>query len=224
VLTVSVSVAAGVAAITSMAQGTRFARLDEHRVLLCLVCIAFIAVANLRGVRESGAIFAASTYGFVVCFMFMIGYGIVHYFAAGGAAAVPGAGELKVAEGYKVQSVTTFLILGAFSNGCAALTGIEAISNGVPAFKRPEARNASRTLVVMAALLTTMFLGTSVMAWLYQVHPHANETIISQFGRIIFTGPFAWFYSRTPRGSSGRSGSAGARASSWLCCSRPTAP
>src|SRR5215204_2536431 len=194
VLTVSVSIAAGVAAITSMVQGTRFAWLDEHKVMLCLICIAFIAIANLRGVRESGAIFAAPTYGFVVCFMFMIGYGLVHYYTSGGAAPVPGADELKVAAGYKLQPVTMFLILGAFSNGCAALTGIEAISNGVPAFKQPEARNAARTLVVMAALLTTMFLGTSVMAYLYGVHPHANETVISQFGRIIFTGPFAWFY------------------------------
>jgi amino acid transporter len=194
VLTVSVSVAAGVAAITSMVQGTRFSWLEEHRVLLCLVCIAFIAVANLRGVRESGAIFAAPTYGFVVCFMFMIGYGLVHYFTSGGAAPVPGPDELKVAEGYKLQPVTTFLILGAFSNGCAALTGIEAISNGVPAFKHPESRNASRTLVWMAALLTTMFLGTSAMAWLYGVHPHESETVISQFGRLIFTGPLAWVY------------------------------
>ena len=194
VLTVSVSIAAGVAAITSMAQGTRFAWLDEHKVLLCLIFIAFIALANLRGVRESGALFAAPTYAFIVCFLFMIGYGLFHYFTVGGEAAVPGGDELKVAEGYKFQPVTLFLILGAFSNGCAALTGIEAISNGVPAFKKPEARNASATLVVMAALLTTMFIGTSVMAYLYGVHPHENETVISQFGRIIFTGAFSWFY------------------------------
>jgi amino acid transporter len=194
VLTVSVSIAAGVAAITSMVQGTRFAWLDEHKVLLCLVFIAFIAVANLRGVRESGALFATPTYAFLVCFLFMIGYGFVHYFTVGAPAPVSEAEALKVAEGYKFQPVSLFLILGAFSNGCAALTGIEAISNGVPAFKQPEARNASRTLVVMAALLTTMFLGTSVMAWLYGVHPHESETVISQFGRIIFTGPLAWFY------------------------------
>ncbi|MDQ1558043.1 MAG: hypothetical protein QOD32_1103 [Pyrinomonadaceae bacterium] len=194
VLTVSVSIAAGVAAITSMVQGTRFAWLDSHKVALCLACIAFIAVANLRGVRESGALFAAPTYAFLVCFLFMIGYGIFHYFLYGGAATVPGGEELKIAEGYKFQPVTMFLLLGAFSNGCAALTGIEAISNGVPAFKQPEARNASATLVVMAVLLTTMFLGTSVMAYLYGVHPHASETVISQFGRIIFTGAFAWFY------------------------------
>ncbi|HEY0405945.1 MAG TPA: APC family permease, partial [Pyrinomonadaceae bacterium] len=194
VLTVSVSIAAGVAAITSMAQGTSFAWLDEHKVALCLICIAFIAIANLRGVRESGALFAAPTYAFLVCFLFMIGYGIFHYFTVGGVAPVPGGDELKIAEGYRAQPVTLFLILGAFSNGCAALTGIEAISNGVPAFKQPEARNASGTLVIMAALLTTMFLGTSVMAYLYGVHPHANETVISQFGRIIFTGAFSWFY------------------------------
>jgi amino acid transporter len=194
VLTVSVSIAAGVAAITSMAQGTRFAWLDNHKVALCLIFIAFIAIANLRGVRESGALFAAPTYAFLICFLFMIVYGLFHYLTVGGAAVVPGGDELKMAEGYKVQPVTMFLILGAFSNGCAALTGIEAISNGVPAFKTPEARNASTTLVVMAALLTTMFLGTSVMAYLYGVHPHANETVISQFGRIIFTGAFAWFY------------------------------
>lgn len=194
VLTVSVSIAAGVAAITSMAQGTRFSWLSDHKVLLCLICIAFIAIANLRGVRESGAIFAAPTYAFVICFLFMIGYGIIHYLTVGGAAPTPSSSELAVAEGYRFQPVTLFLILGAFSNGCAALTGIEAISNGVPAFKKPEARNASQTLVVMAALLTTMFLGTSVMAYLYGVHPKANETVISQFGRIIFTGAFGWFY------------------------------
>lgn len=194
VLTVSVSIAAGVAAITSMAQGTRFSWLDDHKVAMCLVFITFIALANLRGVRESGALFAAPTYAFLISFLFMIGYGLFYYYAHGGAAPVPGPEELKVAEGYRFQPLTVFLILGAFSNGCAALTGIEAISNGVPAFKRPEANNASATLVWMAALLTTMFLGTSLLAWLYQVHPHGSETVISQFGRIIFTGPLAWFY------------------------------
>src|SRR4030095_14260711 len=79
VLTVSVSIAAGVAAITSAAQGTRFAWLDDHTVFLCLILIAFIALANLRGVRESGAFFAGPTYAFLICFLFMIGYGLLHY-------------------------------------------------------------------------------------------------------------------------------------------------
>ena len=96
----------------------------------------------------------------------MIGYGLFSYYTYGGAAPVPGPEEIKTAEGYKFQPLTLFLLLGAFSNGCAALTGIEAISNGVPAFKKPEARNAATTLVIMAALLTTMFLGTSVLAYL----------------------------------------------------------
>ena len=194
VLTVSVSIAAGVAAVTSMIQGTRYAWLDEHKVLMCMVFIVFIAVVNLRGVRESGALFATPTYAFIICFLIMIGYGLFHYLVYGGAGPMPVGEELKVAEGYKLQPVTLLLILGAFSNGCAALTGIEAISNGVRAFKQPEARNASNTLVVMALLLTTMFLGTSAMAYLYGVHPNENETVISQFGRIMFTGAFGWFY------------------------------
>src|SRR5690348_12048097 len=193
VLTVSVSIAAGVAAITSAVQGTRYAGLSEHKVILCLIFIAFIAIANLRGVRESGALFATPTYVFLVSFLFMIGFGFFHYFTYGGAA-VPGPEELKVAEGYKLQPLTLFLLLGAFSNGCAALTGIEAISNGIQAFKKPEAQNAATTLIWMALLLTTMFLGTSVMAYLYHVHPKESETVISQFARIMFTGPLGWFY------------------------------
>lgn len=194
VLTVSVSIAAGTAAITSAAQESRFAWLIDHKVLLCLIFISLIAGANLRGVRESGALFAAPTYAFLFCFLFMIGFGLLHYFTHGGSARVPTTEELKLAEGYKIQPLHLFLILGAFSNGCAALTGIEAISNGVPAFKEPAARNAATTLMWMAALLTTMFLGTSVLAYLYGVHPHENETVISQFARIMFTGNFGWFY------------------------------
>jgi amino acid transporter len=189
-----VSIAAGVAAITSAVQGTSYAWLDDHKVILCLVFIAFIATANLRGVRESGALFATPTYVFVVSFLFMIAFGFFHYFTYGGAAAIPTQEELKTAEGYHLQPLTLFLLLGAFSNGCAALTGIEAISNGVQAFKKPEAKNAASTLIWMAILLTTMFLGTSVMAYLYHVHPKQSETVISQFARIMFTGPLGWFY------------------------------
>jgi len=90
VLTVAVSIAAGVAAITSMAQGTRYAWIDQHKVFLCLMFIGFIAIANLRGVRESGALFAAPTYAFLISFLFMIGYGLVSYYMYGGAAPIPG--------------------------------------------------------------------------------------------------------------------------------------
>lgn len=194
VLTVSVSIAAGVAAITSAAQGTSFAWLDGYKVWLCLFFILLIMLANLRGLKESGVAFAFPTYAFLFSFLAMIAYGLIHYLTVGGQVPIPTNEELKLAEGYQPQILSVFLILGAFSNGCAALTGIEAISNGVPAFKKPAANNAAITLVVMAALLTTMFIGTSVLAYLYGVHPHENETVISQFARLIFTGNFGWFY------------------------------
>ncbi|PYT00500.1 MAG: amino acid permease [Acidobacteria bacterium] len=194
VLTVSVSIAAGVAAITSAAQGTQLAWITDHKVLIGVSFIALIAIANLRGVKESGAFFAAPTYVFLVSFLFMIGYGLVYYLIYGGAVTPVLTEEVKLAEGYVPQALTVFLLLGAFSNGCSALTGVEAISNGVQAFEQPESRNASRTLVIMAVLLGTMFLGTSALAFLFGVHPHADETVISQFARHIFTGPMAWFY------------------------------
>src|SRR5438874_2112009 len=111
----------------------------------------------------------------------MLGYGIAHYALHPGVIAPPQ--DLKLAEGYHLQPLTWFLLLGAFSNGCVALTGTEAISNGIPAFKQPESKNAATTLAWMAALLATMFIGTSVMAYLYQVHPRENETVISPFAR-----------------------------------------
>jgi amino acid transporter len=194
ILTVSVSLAAGVAAITSAAQGTSFAWLDNHKVSLCLILIFLIAIANLRGVRESGALFAGPTYAFLVCFLLMIAYGLVYYYLHPGTVAPINDAHLKLAEGYHTQALTWFLLLGAFSNGCVALTGTEAISNGIPAFKPPEARNAATTLTVMAVLLAIMFIGTSALAYLYKVHPHDNETLISQFARIIFNGPLRPFY------------------------------
>ena len=157
-----------------------------------MVLIALIALANLRGVRESGALFAGPTYAFVICFLFIIGYGIVNYFLQ--PAVAPGPEDLKLAEGYHLQPLTWFLLLGAFSNGCVALTGTEAISNGIPAFKQPESKNAATTLGWMAALLATMFIGTSIMAYLYQVQPSQSETVISQFARTIFSGSMGWVY------------------------------
>ncbi|HKX82955.1 MAG TPA: APC family permease, partial [Pyrinomonadaceae bacterium] len=179
VLTVSVSVAAGVAAITSAAQGTSLAWIAEYKVAIAVSLIILICLANLRGVRESGGLFAVPTYAFLASFLFMIGYGLIYYATYGAPAVSSGNEEIKLAEGYLPQALTIFLLLGAFSNGCSALTGVEAISNGVQAFKHPESRNASRTLVAMAVLLGVMFLGTSTLAYLFGVHPHADETVIS---------------------------------------------
>src|SRR6266498_2961684 len=181
ILTVSVSISAGVAAITSAAQGTSFSWLDDHKVALCVAMILLIAIANLRGVRESGALFAGPTYAFLVCFLLMIAYGLIYYYLHPGTVVPVNDAHLKFAEGYHPGPLTWFLLLGAFSNG-------------IPAFKPPEARNAAITLTVMAVLLAIMFIGTSLLAYLYQVHPHDNETVISQFARVIFSGPFRWFY------------------------------
>ena len=194
VLTVSVSVAAGVEAITSAMVGTRFMGLHNHRVWLCLFFIAFITVANLRGVREAGSLFAAPSYAFIFSFLCLIGYGLVRYYLNPGIVPAPNDADLKIAEGYHGQPLNLLLLLGAFANGCAALTGIEAISNGVQAFKQPESKNAATTLSWMAALLITMFLGASVLTRLFNIHPLEHETVISQIARIVFVGPLGWFY------------------------------
>jgi amino acid transporter len=194
ILTVSVSVAAGVEAITSAMVGTRFAGLHEHRVILCLFFITFITIANLRGVREAGALFAAPSYAFIISFLILIGYGLVRYYLHPAIVPVPNDADLKIAEGYHAQPLSLFLLFGAFANGCAALTGIEAISNGVQAFKQPESRNAATTLSWMATLLIVMFLGASILAHLFRVHPMEHETVISQIARVVFVGPLAWFY------------------------------
>jgi amino acid transporter len=194
VLTVSVSIAAGVEAITSAMVGTRFAGLHNHRVWLCLFFIAFIAIANLRGVREAGSLFAAPSYAFIFSFLCLIVYGLVRYYLNPGIVPVPNDVDLKIAEGYHAQPLHLLLLLGAFANGCAALTGIEAISNGVQAFKQPESKNAAATLSWMAFLLIVMFCGASFLAHLFNIHPSDHETVISQIARIVFTGHVGWFY------------------------------
>jgi amino acid transporter len=194
VLTVSVSIAAGVEAITSAMVGTRFAGLHNHRVWLCLFFIAFIAIANLRGVREAGSLFAAPSYAFIFSFLCLIVYGLVRYYMNPGIVPVASDIDLKIAEGYHAQPLHLLLLLGAFANGCAALTGIEAISNGVQAFKQPESRNAAATLSWMAFLLIVMFFGASFLAYLFKIHPLEHETVISQIARIVFTGHVGWFY------------------------------
>jgi amino acid transporter len=161
VLTVAVSITAGVAAITSA-----FPELAAWRVGLCLLAIALIAWANLRGVRESGTLFAVPTYAFVGLFGLLIVVGLIRL-ALGQiepiAAAVP--------MGEAAQPLALFLILRAFASGCTALTGVEAISNGIPAFQKPEARHAGQTLIAMALLLGAMFIGITVLSRGLQIAP-----------------------------------------------------
>jgi amino acid transporter len=175
-LTVSVSISAGVLAITSA-----FPRLDVFRVEMCLLFLAILMVGNLRGIRESGRIFAVPTYFFVVSIGVLILAGIYQYITGG---VTPVNAPLPPEAGH--APVTTFLLLTAFANGCTAMTGVEAVSNGVPAFRPPEAKNASATLVTMAVLAIVMFIGITVLAHAYQVIPSAAESGVSQLGRAIF--------------------------------------
>ncbi|NOZ30051.1 MAG: APC family permease [Chloroflexi bacterium] len=183
VLTVAVSVSAGVAAITSAVPA-----LYDHRVGLGVFFIMLITWGNLRGVRESGTIFAIPTYLFIVSFLMMIGTGLAK--AVTGHVSPPPVRETV----QPVQALTMFLVLRAFSSGCTALTGIEAISNGVMAFEPPEDRNASHTLAAMAVLLVTMFLGITWLARAYGIVPVEGETVVSQLARTIFGNGSPLYY------------------------------
>jgi len=181
VLTVSVSVAAGVAAITSA-----WPVLYGQRVLLGIVAVAAIAIANLRGLRESGRLFAAPTYLFIISMLGLIVFGLARLLW-GETPVVP----LPSSPVVPVAAVTPFLILRAFASGCTALTGVEAISDGVPAFRKPEADNAKRTIAWMAGILLILFLGITFLAREYEVLPREGDTVVSQLARMIVgTSPF----------------------------------
>jgi amino acid transporter len=175
VLTVSVSIVAGVAAITSASEG-----LLDYRVEMSLGFVALITLMNLRGVRESGVFFAIPTYGFVACVYVMIGIGLVQCL---GGCPVAETAHLPIEA---TQSLTLFVILRAFSSGSTALTGVEAISNGVPAFRRPQSHNAAATLAMMGAMSVTMFIGISFLATRFHVRPLHERTVISQVAETAF--------------------------------------
>jgi amino acid transporter len=178
VLTVAVSIAAGVAAITSA-----FPDWHVNRVWMALAFVFILTIGNLRGVRESGRLFALPTYFFVASLLTMIAVGTWR-------ALVAGATPLTVAQPMPAGSemLTLLLLLRAFSNGCTAMTGVEAVSNGVPAFKPPEARNAAATMLMMAVLAITMFVGITILAQVFGVVPSEQETVVSQVARAVFGG------------------------------------
>jgi amino acid transporter len=177
VLTVAVSVAAGIAAITSAIPA-----LFPHRTILGVFAILIVLLVNLRGVRESGKVFAVPTYMFIGALALMLGTGAVQ-FITGRISPVAPQNAITQAG---IESVSLFLLLRAFSSGCAALTGIEVISNGVTAFRPPEPKNAALTMVGMAVILATLFLGISTMAYSLGVIPKENETVVSQIARASF--------------------------------------
>jgi amino acid transporter len=177
-LTVAVSIAAGVAAVTSA-----FPSLHVNRVELSLAFLAVLAIGNLRGIRESGRIFAIPTYFFIAMILLLLGVGAFR-FVAGSIHPIAAVNAVPVGNG----ALGWFLLLTAFSNGCTAMTGVEAVSNGVPAFRRPEAANAAKTLVAMALLAITMFVGITLLAQAYHVVPSETETVVSQIARGTFGG------------------------------------
>ncbi len=194
ILTVAVSVSAGVAQITSA-----FPELVQYRVYIAVAVIALVTVVNLRGVKESGRIFAVPTYFFLGTMFLTLGVGFVRYFG----------GSLSVVTGvepvhHSVESIAggafIFLVLRAFSSGCTALTGIEAISNGITAFKTPRSHNAAVTLVWMSGILITLFLGITFIANQIHAIPSHTETVISQMSRTIY-GDGSIFYLLTLAGT-----------------------
>jgi amino acid transporter len=185
ILTVSVSVAAGVAAITSA-----FPELRDQTVPICLLLILLITLANLRGVKESGRTFAVPTYVYILSLGLLVGIGLIRSFTGSLDKLPPDPAALAeiTRNNALVTGVTLFALMRAFSSGAVALTGVEAISNGVPAFRRPESKNAATTLMWMAAILGGFFFGISVLA--HRLAPtlqhEGGETILSLLGRAVF--------------------------------------
>src|SRR5262245_29854844 len=180
VLTVSVSVSSGIAQVCSAVPA-----LYGHRVALSIMCVVLIMIVNLRGVRESGVVFAVPTYFFIVTMVLMVGIALFRY-AQGSLGLVSDPPHPIV--GGALQPLTLFLLLHAFSNGTTALTGIEAISNGITAFKEPRSHNAGVTLLWMAAILTSLFLGITFLATHVGAIPSEQETVVSQLARTVFGG------------------------------------
>ena len=182
ILTVAVSISAGVAAIISI---PAFRDLIDYRVEIGLILIAVITVANLRGIKESGRVFAVPTYVYIVILTILVGYGLYESFF-GDLGRIPFDKE----QAEKVREfggeLGLFLILKGFASGAVALTGVEAISNGVPAFRRPESKNASKTLIWMAIILGTLFFGVSVLATRTHPFPSHEQTVFSQMGLLVF--------------------------------------
>ncbi len=194
VLTVAVSVSGGVAAITSA-----YPSLVPHAVAIALVAVALLTVVNLRGVRESGAAFSLPTYAFIAMMVALIVIGV--WKVAHGATPLVTTEPLNVdpttVKRYAGSPITgfalVFLLMRGFAEGCSAMTGTEAISNGIQAFKAPAQRNAAITLAWMVAILAVFFLGTSYLATHLGAMPTTSETVLSRLGHAVF-GNGLWYY------------------------------
>lgn len=183
ILTVAVSTSAGIAAVTSA-----FPHLYAYKVPMCVACVVLIVIANLRGVKESGTLFSIPTYFFIVSMTLIILIGLYKTLILH----VPV--DYSAHEAINATSpLTVFLILKAFSSGCAALTGIEAISNGIPAFRAPESINARKTLTAMAAICIFMFFSVTYIASYFGIAPRETVTVISQLTEKIVGRGFLYY-------------------------------
>lgn len=182
VLTVSVSVAAGIAALTSA-----FPALLTHRVTLSVLAIAAVTLGNLRGVRESGRLFAAPTYFFVVSILGMVGFGLIGTVFG----LLPAAPYEPHPPG--LEGIGLFLILRAYAAGCTALTGVEAVSNGVPALRPPEGKNAQTVMTWLGVISIVMFLGITYLAYDFGIVPGGDETVVSKVARRVFGTNLAYY-------------------------------
>jgi len=184
ILTVSVSISSGVAQLAS-----GFPALHPYRIEVAVGLVLLMMIVNLRGVKESGVTFAIPTYFFLGVTLITIGIGFFKYFT-GGLDAVTGVTPAAIEA---ARGLTIFLILHAFSSGCTALTGVEAISNGITAFKEPKSRNAGITLIWMSAILSIMFFGITFLSNRIGAQFSLTETIISQLGRTVWGGGIMWY-------------------------------
>ncbi|MEP6729392.1 MAG: APC family permease [bacterium] len=190
ILTVAVSISGGVAAMTSA-----YPALRPYTVLICALSILLLAVVNLRGVRESGAAFSLPTYAFIAMMLTLIGIGGYRYFTGHELAQITDALKVDPVSARRAGTMSPltgfalmYLLMRGFAEGCAAMTGTEAISNGVMAFKSPAQRNAATTLAWMVAILATFFIGVSFLAQHYHVMPTQSETVLSILGHHVFGG------------------------------------
>jgi amino acid transporter len=188
VLTVSVSVVAGVFAMVSAIPS-----LNQHKVVLSIGFVILITLANLRGVRESGTLFAFPTYAFIVSIAALVGVGLFRCVTGG---CPPVAHPIPPETGLAMTTggLGLFVILHAFSSGSTALTGVEAISNGVPAFRRPQARNAADTLAIMGVISVSMFLGISFLAThIAGITVSGERSVVAQVADAVFGGGFPFY-------------------------------
>ncbi len=180
ILTVAVSISSGVAQVISA-----YPQLFDYRVWISVALVGLIMMINLRGVRESGVIFAIPTYFFVAMMFLTVIIGLVRY-ATGSLSLLTDPPQLELVAG--PQALTLFLLLRAFSNGTTALTGVEAISDGIPSFREPRTHNAGVTLILMASILATLMLGITFLSAHIHAVPSEIETVISQLARVVYNG------------------------------------